>query len=169
MIKYADNILKGFATSLSIVISFLASVALFNFQMTVTFVLGSTVVLVATWMYNQPPGKELIAITNVMPKSKLGTPTFPDEPLSPDAPILGQFPSSKKSSPFGSPRVIATALGFAKDEKSDSDYFGQTLDTSRYLNAPYGSPFPSRTPSPAPTPPYSAGAAAAPNAFTSRQ
>ena len=54
VIKYADNILKGFATSLSIVISFLVSVALFNFQMTVTFILGSTVVLVATWMYNQP-------------------------------------------------------------------------------------------------------------------
>ncbi|TBU35994.1 nucleotide-sugar transporter-domain-containing protein [Dichomitus squalens] len=54
VIKYADNILKGFATSLSIVISFLASVALFDFQMTVTFILGSTVVLVATWMYNQP-------------------------------------------------------------------------------------------------------------------
>lgn len=54
VIKYADNILKGFATSLSIVISFLASVALFNFEMTITFILGSTVVLVATWMYNQP-------------------------------------------------------------------------------------------------------------------
>ncbi|OSX65133.1 hypothetical protein POSPLADRAFT_1167334 [Postia placenta MAD-698-R-SB12] len=54
VIKYADNILKGFATSLSIVISFLASVALFNFQMTLTFILGSSVVLVATWMYNQP-------------------------------------------------------------------------------------------------------------------
>ncbi|KAH9934710.1 nucleotide-sugar transporter, partial [Fomitopsis serialis] len=54
VIKYADNILKGFATSLSIVISFLASVALFNFRMSLTFILGSTVVLVATWMYNQP-------------------------------------------------------------------------------------------------------------------
>ncbi|KAH9854216.1 nucleotide-sugar transporter-domain-containing protein [Lenzites betulinus] len=54
VIKYADNILKGFATSLSIVISFLASVALFNFRITVAFVLGSTVVLVATWLYNQP-------------------------------------------------------------------------------------------------------------------
>ncbi|KAI0086165.1 nucleotide-sugar transporter-domain-containing protein [Irpex rosettiformis] len=54
VIKYADNILKGFATSLSIVISFLASMALFHFQMTVTFALGSVVVLVATWMYNQP-------------------------------------------------------------------------------------------------------------------
>lgn len=54
VIKYADNILKGFATSLSIVISFLASVALFSFHMTISFILGSCVVLVATWLYNQP-------------------------------------------------------------------------------------------------------------------
>ncbi|KAJ3568562.1 hypothetical protein NP233_g5628 [Leucocoprinus birnbaumii] len=55
VIKYSDNILKGFATSLSIVISFLASVALFDFQMTFTFLLGSAVVLVATWLYNSQP------------------------------------------------------------------------------------------------------------------
>lgn len=54
VIKYADNILKGFATSLSIIISCLASVALFNFPLTITFVLGSGIVLVATWIYNQP-------------------------------------------------------------------------------------------------------------------
>jgi UDP-sugar transporter A1/2/3 len=54
VIKYSDNILKGFATSLSIVISFLASVALFDFQITFTFLLGSVVVLIATWLYNQP-------------------------------------------------------------------------------------------------------------------
>ncbi|KAF8559761.1 nucleotide-sugar transporter [Imleria badia] len=54
VIKYSDNILKGFATSLSIVISFLASVALFDFQITVTFILGSVIVLIATWLYNQP-------------------------------------------------------------------------------------------------------------------
>lgn len=53
VIKYADNILKGFATSLSIVISCLASVALFNFPLTFTFALGASVVLAATWMYNQ--------------------------------------------------------------------------------------------------------------------
>lgn len=55
VIKYSDNILKGFATSLSIVISFLASVALFDFQMSFTFLLGSAVVLVATWLYNSQP------------------------------------------------------------------------------------------------------------------
>ena len=53
VIKHADNILKGFATSLSIVISCLASVALFNFPFTFTFALGAGVVLVATCMYNQ--------------------------------------------------------------------------------------------------------------------
>jgi len=53
VIKYSDNILKGFATSLSIVISFLASVALFDFKITITFILGSVIVLIATWLYNQ--------------------------------------------------------------------------------------------------------------------
>ncbi|KAF9075204.1 nucleotide-sugar transporter-domain-containing protein [Rhodocollybia butyracea] len=55
VIKYSDNILKGFATSLSIVISFLASVALFDFRMTWPFVIGSAVVLNATWLYNHHP------------------------------------------------------------------------------------------------------------------
>jgi UDP-sugar transporter A1/2/3 len=53
VIKYSDNILKGFATSLSIVISFLASVALFDFKITITFILGSVIVLIATWLYSQ--------------------------------------------------------------------------------------------------------------------
>lgn len=56
VIKYSDNICKGFATSLSIVISFVASVALFDFQMSFTFILGSMIVLAATWLYNQPAG-----------------------------------------------------------------------------------------------------------------
>ena len=54
VIKYSDNILKGFATSLSIVISFLASVALFHFSFSFIFVLGSLIVLIATWLYNHP-------------------------------------------------------------------------------------------------------------------
>ena len=63
VIKYSDNILKGFATSLSIVISFLASVTLFNFKMTITFVLGSTIVLIATWLYNQHAARVNIVIS----------------------------------------------------------------------------------------------------------
>ncbi|GBE81861.1 UDP-galactose transporter [Sparassis crispa] len=150
VIKYSDNILKGFATSLSIVLSFLASVALFGFRITPSFLIGSSTVLIATFMYNQPPGKELVTISGVMP-ARCPTPTFPN--VSPDAPIIGQFPPQKKSSPFSSPRILANALGLA-NEKSEMDAaFGETLDTPRYLSAPYGSPYPSRTPSPNPTPP----------------
>jgi solute carrier family 35 (UDP-sugar transporter), member A1/2/3 len=58
VIKYADNIMKGFATSLSIVISFLASVGLFHFHITGSFIVGASVVLTATWLYSQPDGKQ---------------------------------------------------------------------------------------------------------------
>jgi len=127
VIKYSDNILKGFATSLAIILSFLASVALFDFKLTPSFVVGSTTVLAATWMYNQPVGKETITIPI---------------PSRPSTPFNG--------TPSGSPKLVATALG----EKSGSDYlgpgnFGDMKDTSRYLDAPYGSPWHSRSPSPA--------------------
>lgn len=150
VIKYSDNILKGFATSLAIVFSFLASVVLFDFRLTPSFVVGSTTVLVATWMYNQPEGQEIIS----MPGSARSATPFPGTPISSNSPIIGE-PPSKKSSPFGSPRVIASALGLGGKEKSDEHlstggYFSDTRDTGRYLNAPYGSPWPSRTPSPAP-------------------
>jgi UDP-sugar transporter A1/2/3 len=151
VIKYSDNILKGFATSLSIIISSLASVLLFDFRITPAFMIGSTTVLVATWMYNQPPGKEVLSITNVVNPIK---PATAYSPTSPSAPILGEF-SKKRSSPFGSPRNIATALGLGGEDsprQSGEGYLLETQSTPRYLNAPYGSPLPSRTSTPHPPP-----------------
>jgi UDP-sugar transporter A1/2/3 len=63
VIKYADNIMKGFATSLSIVISFLASVGLFHFHITASFIVGASVVLTATWLYSQPDSKQRVSCT----------------------------------------------------------------------------------------------------------
>ncbi|CAG8775139.1 15361_t:CDS:1, partial [Acaulospora morrowiae] len=54
VVKYADNILKGFATSISIIISFLASIYLFAFQVNITFIFGATLVLIATYLYSKP-------------------------------------------------------------------------------------------------------------------
>jgi solute carrier family 35 (UDP-sugar transporter), member A1/2/3 len=51
VVKYADNILKGFATSLSIILSSVASVWLFDFRISLTFFVGSLVVLWATHLY----------------------------------------------------------------------------------------------------------------------
>ena len=155
VIKYSDNILKGFATSLSIILSFLASVALFDFRITPSFIIGSSTVLVATWMYNQPAGKEPLAIVLTGQSGRKPMP-FPGTPLNSDAPILGQF-TRKKSSPFGSPRGIASALGLSSAEATnpnangDVGRFSDMLDTQRYHEAPYGSPYPSRPPSRVPS------------------
>ena len=57
VVKYADNILKTFATAISIVTSTLVSVLFLNFTVRPFFVLGSLCVLVAVFVYtNGIPG-----------------------------------------------------------------------------------------------------------------
>jgi solute carrier family 35 (UDP-sugar transporter), member A1/2/3 len=51
VVKYADNILKGFATSLAIVISCVASVYLFGFVVTMQFAMGAMLVMCSIFMY----------------------------------------------------------------------------------------------------------------------
>lgn len=74
VIKYADNILKGFATSLSIILSTIASVFMFNFIPTIYFLFGSILVFLATYLYSMPdPPKAIehtIEYTAVEPSEK---------------------------------------------------------------------------------------------------
>ena len=62
VVKYADNVLKGFATSLSILISALASWYMFHdLDVNTGFFFGALVVLVAVYVYGiAPPVKPLI-------------------------------------------------------------------------------------------------------------
>lgn len=55
VVKYADNILKGFATSLSIIISCVASIYLFNFNLTIQFTIGAFFVIGAIFLYGYMP------------------------------------------------------------------------------------------------------------------
>lgn len=55
VVKYADNILKGFATSLAIVISCVASMYLFDFHLTVQFTLGAAFVIFSIFLYGYTP------------------------------------------------------------------------------------------------------------------
>ncbi|CAK9825506.1 UDP-galactose translocator [Anthophora retusa] len=55
VVKYADNILKGFATSLAIIISCIASVYIFNFRLTLQFSLGAILVICSIFMYGHQP------------------------------------------------------------------------------------------------------------------
>ncbi|ORX85628.1 nucleotide-sugar transporter [Basidiobolus meristosporus CBS 931.73] len=54
VVKYADNILKGFATSLSIIISSVVSFYLFNFYPSPQFALGALIVITSTFLYGRP-------------------------------------------------------------------------------------------------------------------
>lgn len=55
VVKYADNILKGFATSAAIVLSCIVSIYFFNFQLSLQFVTGATLVIISVYMYGKYP------------------------------------------------------------------------------------------------------------------
>jgi UDP-sugar transporter A1/2/3 len=52
VVKYADNILKSFATSISIVLAAVLSTVLFDFVITPGFVVGTVMVTVAVFVYS---------------------------------------------------------------------------------------------------------------------
>lgn len=56
VVKYADNVLKVFASSFSIIISCIISAIFFDFHATFLFVLGTGMVVAATVMYSSPGG-----------------------------------------------------------------------------------------------------------------
>ena len=58
VIKYADNILKGFATSIAIIVSCVASVYLFDTQINMIFALGTLLVIASTLLYSYTPQKK---------------------------------------------------------------------------------------------------------------
>ncbi|ORX56400.1 nucleotide-sugar transporter [Hesseltinella vesiculosa] len=53
VVKFADNILKGFATSLSIIISTIVTATLFHVPLSTTFLLGTSLVIYATYLYGR--------------------------------------------------------------------------------------------------------------------
>lgn len=57
VVKYADNILKGFATSLAIVLSCMVSIYLFSFQLTLQFSFGTILVIISVFLYGHDPSK----------------------------------------------------------------------------------------------------------------
>ena len=57
VIKYADNILKGFATSISIILATIASTYLFHFKVSPLFIAGALIVMLAVLCYGVASGK----------------------------------------------------------------------------------------------------------------
>lgn len=70
VVRYADNVLKVFATSFSIVVSCIISAFMFDFHPTISFLVGASLVVTATVMYSSPEGvkkrprKPVLPVTN---------------------------------------------------------------------------------------------------------
>ncbi|KAK2527731.1 hypothetical protein Q9966_010180 [Columba livia] len=54
VVKYTDNIMKGFSAAAAIVLSTVASVVLFGLQITVTFSLGALLVCISIYLHGLP-------------------------------------------------------------------------------------------------------------------
>ena len=70
VVKHADNILKGFATSSAIVLSCIVSIILFDFQLTLLFTLGSGLVIFSIFLYSVPELITHIPILNMFFRDK---------------------------------------------------------------------------------------------------
>ena len=98
VVKYADNILKGFATSLSIVLSTVASIRLFGFHVDPLFALGAGLVIGAVYLYSLPRGAaKAIAST---PTSASGPCTHQQPPGQPPPPQLPSHRGDLSTEPF---------------------------------------------------------------------
>ncbi|XP_047989414.1 UDP-N-acetylglucosamine transporter isoform X2 [Leguminivora glycinivorella] len=65
VVKYADNILKGFATSVAIIISCVASMYIFDFHLTLQFTIGTVLVIASIFLYGYVPKKKVEARTSL--------------------------------------------------------------------------------------------------------
>lgn len=87
VIKYADNILKGFATSAAIVVSCIASVYLFNTRIDLMFALGTLLVVVSVFLYSYTPKSlsGVVATAQLLPvsSSSAGSNVDTQDPSSP--------------------------------------------------------------------------------------
>ncbi|ORY12867.1 nucleotide-sugar transporter-domain-containing protein [Clohesyomyces aquaticus] len=120
VINYADNIAKNFATSISIIISFLASVIFFNFAITPSYLIGTMVVLFATYLYTnqdrvRPPP---IRIADYEKTTIDGNPSYFDlEPTGRLAKSPALRSGALSTSRPSTPTVERHALRSASDRK----------------------------------------------------
>jgi len=63
VIKYADNILKGFACSLAIIITCVASIFIFDFSLSMQFSMGAALVISSIFLYGWQPKQEKSNLT----------------------------------------------------------------------------------------------------------
>jgi len=123
-VNYADNIAKNFATSISISLSLIASVWFFHFKVTGNFLVGTTIVILATYLYNsqdqpQPPpirihNYEKTTIDGGVNRTGDLSLKLPNGPVKSDS-----LATSRPSSPSGFSRLGASKGYFASKHREE--------------------------------------------------
>ena len=75
VVKFTDNIAKGFATSVSIILSSIVSLAFFHFEITTVFVTGASIVILSVILYSDPDKAAAVAAAASAGSASPGTPT----------------------------------------------------------------------------------------------
>ena len=149
VIRYSDNIMfvlqfhrllavslcryrKGFATSLSIIISFLASVALFSYPITLAFIVGSSIVLASTYLYNAPASPST-------PPTRVDVGVSPGSPIPLTAPILGEPDRPSRASSVINLFGLGSSSGSSSRQPSFHDLRGQAQSqlSFTHMNTPH--------------------------------
>ena len=77
VIQYADNIAKSFSASISIILSFAASIVLFNYKLSLGIMIGGAAVIGATWLFSESvrarPRSRLWCLTLTSSESMIST------------------------------------------------------------------------------------------------
>ncbi|KAH9817714.1 nucleotide-sugar transporter-domain-containing protein [Melampsora americana] len=128
VIKFADNILKGFATSLSIILSTFASVLLFNAPLPLGSAIGASVVLLATYSYNHPAAADRPTSTTTLPIR-----------MPPKIPAWREQSGSKKdydSSPLVAPLGIGIDLQRIESTPFGTNKYQSTFPSLQFNPSP---------------------------------
>lgn len=75
VIKYADNVLKGLATGVSVVVSSILSMLLFTTPLGFQFVVGAALILTAVWFFSNPMPEPLARM--LLKNDGIGSPLLP--------------------------------------------------------------------------------------------
>ncbi|GJN88433.1 hypothetical protein Rhopal_001399-T1 [Rhodotorula paludigena] len=143
VIRYSDNIMKGFATSLAIVLSFCAGIILFDFNVTLSFLVGSAMVVASTYLYNLPDAGRR-ALTNSSPlPSTLPSPSLAKGPFTPAYPQSRHVTNNSLSSPPPPPlytanSALATLRASAASSSSTSPSLSNVGSTANRRPPPQG-------------------------------
>ncbi|KAJ8037542.1 CMP-sialic acid transporter [Holothuria leucospilota] len=70
VVKYLDNIIKGFSTAISIILAALVSLYLFNKHFGVLFIIGTGLVVSAVYLYSLPKKPEPTIVNGTMMRPK---------------------------------------------------------------------------------------------------